>query len=49
MTDEVAEATVWLATRARSITGECLHIDGGMHLRRPPFPEDLQAALQGRK
>lgn len=46
MTDEVAEATVWLATRARSITGECLHVDGGMHLRRPPFPDELQAALQ---
>jgi NAD(P)-dependent dehydrogenase (short-subunit alcohol dehydrogenase family) len=49
MTDEVAEATVWLATRGRSITGECLHIDGGMHLRRPPFPDELQAVLQGSK
>ena len=45
-THEVAEATVWFATAARWITGECVHIDGGMHLRRPPHPDELQAALQ---
>jgi len=45
-THEVAEATVWFATAARWITGECIHVDGGMHLRRPPHPDELQAALQ---
>jgi NAD(P)-dependent dehydrogenase (short-subunit alcohol dehydrogenase family) len=45
-TQEVAEATVWFATAARWITGECVHVDGGMHLRRPPHPDELQAALQ---
>jgi len=45
-TQEVAEATVWFATAARWITGECMHVDGGMHLRRPPHPNELQAALQ---
>ena len=45
-TDEVAEATVWLASAAPWITGECIHVDGGMHLRRPPFPDEMQAALR---
>jgi NAD(P)-dependent dehydrogenase (short-subunit alcohol dehydrogenase family) len=45
-TADVADACGWLALGAAAITGECLHIDGGMHLRRPPFPEELQAALQ---
>lgn len=43
---EVAEAAVWFATGAAWITGECVHVDGGMHLRRPPFPDELQAALR---
>jgi 3-oxoacyl-[acyl-carrier protein] reductase len=43
---EVAEAVAWFATGAGWVTGECLHIDGGMHLRRPPHPDELQAALQ---
>jgi NAD(P)-dependent dehydrogenase (short-subunit alcohol dehydrogenase family) len=42
---EVAEAAVWFAMSAPWITGECLHVDGGMHLRRPPFPDELKAAL----
>ena len=45
-THEVAEAVAWFATGDGWITGECLHIDGGMHLRRPPHPDELQAALQ---
>jgi NAD(P)-dependent dehydrogenase (short-subunit alcohol dehydrogenase family) len=44
-TSEVAEASVWLARSAPWITGECLHIDGGMHLRRPPYPDEMQAAM----
>lgn len=46
MTREVAEAVVWFAAGAPWITGECLHVDGGMHLRRPPFPDELQIALR---
>jgi 3-oxoacyl-[acyl-carrier protein] reductase len=45
-TQEVADAVAWFATGAGWITGECLHIDGGMHLRRPPHPDELQVALQ---
>jgi NAD(P)-dependent dehydrogenase (short-subunit alcohol dehydrogenase family) len=45
-TREVAEAAAWFATGAPWITGECVHVDGGMHLRRPPFPDELQAALR---
>lgn len=44
-TREVAEAAVWFATGAPWITGECVHVDGGMHLRRPPFPDELRAAM----
>jgi NAD(P)-dependent dehydrogenase (short-subunit alcohol dehydrogenase family) len=48
-TREVAEATAWFATGAPWITGECVHVDGGMHLRRPPYPDEMQAALQETK
>jgi 3-oxoacyl-[acyl-carrier protein] reductase len=44
ITTEVAEAVVWFALAARWITGEILHVDGGMHLRRPPFPDELAQA-----
>jgi NAD(P)-dependent dehydrogenase (short-subunit alcohol dehydrogenase family) len=43
---EVAEAAAWFAGSPSWITGECLHVDGGMHLRRPPFPDEMQAALR---
>jgi NAD(P)-dependent dehydrogenase (short-subunit alcohol dehydrogenase family) len=45
-TNEVAETVAWFARSAPWITGECVHIDGGMHLRRPPYPDEMQAALQ---
>lgn len=45
-THEVAEAVIWFATGAPWITGECVHVDGGMHLRRPPYPDELQAAMR---
>jgi NAD(P)-dependent dehydrogenase (short-subunit alcohol dehydrogenase family) len=45
-TAEVAETVAWFARSAPWITGECVHIDGGMHLRRPPHPDEMQAALQ---
>ncbi len=45
-TQEVAETIAWFALSAPWITGECVHVDGGMHLRRPPFPDEMQAALR---
>jgi NAD(P)-dependent dehydrogenase (short-subunit alcohol dehydrogenase family) len=45
-TQEVAETIAWFARSAPWITGECVHVDGGMHLRRPPFPDEMQAALR---
>ncbi|WP_156681297.1 SDR family NAD(P)-dependent oxidoreductase [Sphingomonas profundi] len=39
--EELAAMIVWLATDARSITGEVIHVDGGNHLRRQLFPEEL--------
>jgi NAD(P)-dependent dehydrogenase (short-subunit alcohol dehydrogenase family) len=45
-TGEVAEAIVWFATHAHCVTGEWLHVDGGLHLRRPPFPDEFEAAMQ---
>lgn len=39
--EELAAMIVWLATDARSITGEVIHVDGGSHLRRQLFPDEL--------
>jgi len=38
---EIAEMIIWLATQARSITGESIYVDGGSHLRRQPFPDEM--------
>jgi NAD(P)-dependent dehydrogenase (short-subunit alcohol dehydrogenase family) len=40
---ELAKMIVWLATDAVSVTGEVIHVDGGSHLRRQPFPEEMSA------
>jgi NAD(P)-dependent dehydrogenase (short-subunit alcohol dehydrogenase family) len=39
--EELARMILWLATDARSITGEAIHVDGGSHLRRQLFPEEM--------
>lgn len=44
---EVAQAVAWLCTSPGWITGETIHTDGGMFLRRPPNVEDIQAAFAG--
>jgi NAD(P)-dependent dehydrogenase (short-subunit alcohol dehydrogenase family) len=44
---EVAEAVAWLGTSPGWITGETIHTDGGMFLRRPPNVADLRAAMTG--
>jgi NAD(P)-dependent dehydrogenase (short-subunit alcohol dehydrogenase family) len=44
---EVAEAVAWLCTSPGWITGEIIHTDGGMFLRRPPTVADIQAAMAG--
>lgn len=38
---ELARMIVWLATDAKSITGETIHVDGGSHLRRQLFPDEM--------
>lgn len=43
--EEVAEAVAWLGTSPGWITGETIHTDGGMSLRRPPHVADLRAAM----
>jgi enoyl-[acyl-carrier-protein] reductase (NADH) len=44
---EIARMIIWLATDAKSITGECIYVDGGSHLRRQPFPDEMsEDALQ---
>lgn len=40
-TEELAKAVIWLSNDAASITGEVLHIDGGSHLRRQLFPDEM--------
>ena len=32
---DVAEAIAWLAEGARSVSGEILYVDGGMHVASP--------------
>lgn len=43
--EEVAEAVAWLGTSPGWITGETIHTDGGMSLRRPPHVADIRAAM----
>lgn len=45
--EEIGRMIVWLATDAKSITGESIYVDGGGHLRRQTFPDELpQNALE---
>jgi len=39
--EELARMILWLATDAKSITGESIYVDGGSHLRRQPFPDEM--------
>lgn len=41
--EEIGECALWMCVDALSMTGTSTIIDGGMHLRRPPHPEDLAA------
>jgi NAD(P)-dependent dehydrogenase (short-subunit alcohol dehydrogenase family) len=38
---ELGRTVLWLATDARSVTGTGIYIDGGNHLRRCAFAEDM--------
>ncbi len=42
---DIANACVWLGSEESFITGELLHINGGLTLRRNPTPEEVQAAV----
>ncbi|MAC60002.1 MAG: short-chain dehydrogenase [Novosphingobium sp.] len=42
---DVAEAVAWLGTSPGWITGETIHTDGGMSLRRPPDVDAIAAAF----
>ena len=39
--EELARMILWLATDAKSITGESIYVDGGGHLRRQVFPDEM--------
>jgi NAD(P)-dependent dehydrogenase (short-subunit alcohol dehydrogenase family) len=39
--EELARMIIWLATDAKSITGESIYVDGGGHLRRQIFPDEM--------
>jgi len=41
--EEIAKCALWISVDATSMTGTSTIVDGGMHLRRPPHPEDLAA------
>jgi NAD(P)-dependent dehydrogenase (short-subunit alcohol dehydrogenase family) len=38
---ELAQMIIWLALDAKSITGETIFVDGGGHLRRQTFPDEI--------
>lgn len=40
---EIARTILFLATEGRSITGESIYLDGGSHLRRQPFPDEMSS------
>jgi NAD(P)-dependent dehydrogenase (short-subunit alcohol dehydrogenase family) len=42
---DIANACVWLGGDDSFITGELLHINGGLTLRRNPTPDEVQAAV----
>ena len=44
-TDDVAHAAVWLASDESFVTGEVLHISGGLRLRRNPLPWEIEASV----
>jgi enoyl-[acyl-carrier-protein] reductase (NADH) len=39
--EELARMIIWLATDAKSVTGESIYVDGGGHLRRQIFPDEM--------
>ena len=43
-TVELGKMVVWLATDAVSVTGALINVDGGGHLRRQLFPDELSDA-----
>lgn len=43
-TEELARMVIWLATEAKSVTGESIYVDGGGHLRRQIFPGEMSEA-----
>jgi 2-hydroxycyclohexanecarboxyl-CoA dehydrogenase len=40
--DEVASAAVWLASDGCFMTGDRVRVNGGIHLRRHPMPDDFK-------
>ena len=43
--EDMAAAAVWLCQDDCFCTGVLLNVDGGLHLRRTPYPEELPAAV----
>lgn len=44
-TEDVANAAVWLASDESFVTGEVLHVSGGLRLRRNPLPWEIEASV----
>jgi NAD(P)-dependent dehydrogenase (short-subunit alcohol dehydrogenase family) len=43
--NDIAAAAVWLASEESFLTGQLLHVSGGLTLRRNPRPMEVQAAV----
>jgi NAD(P)-dependent dehydrogenase (short-subunit alcohol dehydrogenase family) len=44
-TEDIANAAVWLASDESFVTGEVLHVSGGLRLRRNPLPWEIEASV----
>jgi NAD(P)-dependent dehydrogenase (short-subunit alcohol dehydrogenase family) len=44
--DDIAAAAVWLSSDECFMTGQNLQVNGGLTLRRNPFPQEIAAAMQ---
>lgn len=44
--DDIANATLWLASDESFLTGQVLQINGGLTLRRNPTPREINASLR---
>ena len=46
ISDDVANAALWLVTDESFLTGQVLQVNGGLTLRRNPSPKEINASMR---